>query len=59
MPSVTDHVRHFAATSFSLLQRLCTADNEIFYVWCEHLFASELNNEYFTIEWLSLTRQFA
>ena len=37
MPLVTcdhttaDHVRHFAATSFSLLQQLCTVGHEIFY----------------------------
>jgi len=32
MLSVTaDHVRHFAAMSFSLLQLLCTVDNGIFY----------------------------
>jgi len=43
------HVRHFAATSFSLLQQVCTVDNGIFlYGWCEHHFVSELNNEYFT-----------
>jgi len=29
--SIADHVRHFAATSFSLLQQWCTVDNEIFY----------------------------
>ena len=27
-----NHVRHFAATSFSLLQQLCKVDNEIFYM---------------------------
>jgi len=27
-----DHVQHFAATSFSLLQQLCTVDNGIF-IW--------------------------
>jgi len=27
-----DHVQHIAATSFSLLQQLCTVDNEIFYM---------------------------
>jgi len=38
-----DHVRHFAATSFSLLQQLYTVDNGIFlYNWCEHRFVSEL-----------------
>jgi len=34
-----DHVRHFAATSFSLLQQLCTVSHGIFL--CEHLFVSE------------------
>ena len=44
-----EHLRHFAATSFSLLQQLCTVDSGIFlYGWCERLFRSELNNEYFT-----------
>jgi len=32
MPSVTDPVQHFAATSFSLLQQLCTISNGIFYI---------------------------
>jgi len=49
MLSVTaDHVQHFAATSFSLLQHLCTVDNWILYGWCEHRFVRELNNAYFT-----------
>jgi len=31
-PSTVDHVRHYAATSFSLLQQLCAVDNGIFYM---------------------------
>jgi len=49
--TTADHVRHSAATSFSLLQQLCTVDNGIFlYGWCERLFLSELNYEYFATE---------
>jgi len=48
----SDHVRHFAATSFSLLQQLCTVSHGIFlYGWCEHLFVSELNNAYLTSQY--------
>jgi len=31
-PSTVDHVRHFAATSFSLLQQSCAVDSGIFYM---------------------------
>jgi len=31
-PSTTDHVQHFAVTTFSLLQQLCTVSHRIF-IW--------------------------
>jgi len=43
-----DHVRHIAATLFSLLQQLRTVSHRSLYGWCEHLFVSELNNAFFT-----------
>ena len=37
-----DHVRHFVATSFSLLQQLCTVGHGIFYMADMNIFVSEL-----------------
>jgi len=42
-----DHVRHFVATFFSLLQQLCTLIMIFLYGWCEHLFVNELPDKYF------------
>ena len=48
---IADHVRHFAATSLSLLQQQCTVDNGIFlYGRCESLFVTDLTSKYFTIQ---------
>jgi len=47
-----DHVRHLAATSFSLLQQLCTVDSGIFYMAGVNINFSELRNEYFSTRML-------
>jgi len=41
-----DHVRNIAATSFSLLQQLCTIGNESFYIAGVNIFVGELNAKY-------------
>jgi len=52
MASVTDRlpVMQGILLRLSLLQRLCTVQWDLLYGWCEHLFVSELNNEYFTTQ---------